>query len=174
VCGWTAFRCHSRSRALRSTRFPFTLCGNHFEAVTLRLPCGLFLHQQYGLLGFLSQCVGDYVTFIGAPIVPKFVRKILFAIMLIVSTTAFARADSLNAGLTAFRRGDYVRTANLLGPLALRGNARAQAMLGYLYANGLGTPQSYFAAVDLYTNAAERGNPTAQYLLGLCTIRGWA
>jgi TPR repeat protein len=104
--------------------------------------------------------------------VPKTVREILLAIMLVVSATAFARADSMNAGMTAFRRGDYVRAANVLGPLALRGHARAQAMLGYLYANGLGTPQSYFAAVDLYSNAAERGNPTAQYLLGLMYDKG--
>lgn len=110
---------------------------------------------------------------LGATIVPKLVRDILLATMLFVSFTALARADSLNAGLAAYRRGDYVRTANLLGPLALQGNARAQAMLGYLYANGLGAPQSYFAAVDLYTKAAERGNPTAQYLLGLMYDKGF-
>jgi uncharacterized protein len=103
----------------------------------------------------------------------KTVREILLATMLVVCATAFARADTLNAGLTALRHGDYVRAANLLGPLALRGNARAQAILGYLYANGLGTPQSYFAAVNLYTNAAERGNPTAQYLLGLMFDKGF-
>jgi hypothetical protein len=102
----------------------------------------------------------------------KTARTILLAIMLVVCATAFARADSLNAGMTAFRRGDFVRAANLLGPLALRGNARAQALMGYLYANGLGTPQSYVAAVNLYIDASERGNTTAQYLLGLMYDKG--
>jgi hypothetical protein len=102
----------------------------------------------------------------------KAVRKILLTIMLVVCATALARADSLNAGMTAFRRGDFVQAANLLGPIALRGNTRAQAILGYLYANGLGTPQSYLAAVDLYINASERGNTTAQYLLGLMYDKG--
>jgi hypothetical protein len=102
----------------------------------------------------------------------KVVRKILLAIMLVVCVTPLARADSLNAGMTAFRRGDFVRAANLLRPIALRGNASAQAILGYLYANGLGTPQSYLAAVDLYISASERGNTTAQYLLGLMYDKG--
>jgi hypothetical protein len=109
----------------------------------------------------------------GVHIVFKILREILLAISVVVCGTAFARADALNAGTTAIRRGDFAQAANLLGPLALRGNARAQAILGYLYANGLGRPQSYFAAADLYTNAAERGNPTAQYLLGLMYDKGF-
>lgn len=112
------------------------------------------------------------MTSFGTVIALKTAREILLATMLFVSLATFARADSLSAGMTAYRRGDYIRAANLLGPLALRGNARAQTALGYLYANGLGTPQSYFAAVDLYTNAAERGNPTAQHLLGLMYDKG--
>ena len=51
--------------------------------------------------------------------------------------------------------------------LAQRGDARAQAILGFMYANGRGVPQSYDTAVDWYVRSAEQGDPTGQYLLGL-------
>jgi uncharacterized protein len=100
------------------------------------------------------------------------VKKILLILMLVISATESAKADSLSAGVTAFRRGDYSRAAYQLGPIALRGNAQAEALLGYMYANGLGTPQSFVAAMELYTRAAEQGNSIAQYLLGLMYDKG--
>lgn len=45
-------------------------------------------------------------------------------------------------------------------------------VLGYMYDNGFGVPQSYEAAVELYTGAAERGDPAAQHLLGLTYDKG--
>ncbi len=45
-------------------------------------------------------------------------------------------------------------------------------MLGFMYENGLGAPQAYDAAVELYSRAAERGDPSAQYLLGLMYDKG--
>ena len=41
-----------------------------------------------------------------------------------------------------------------------------------MYENGLGAPQAYDAAVELYIRAAERGDPSAQYLLGLMYDKG--
>ena len=46
------------------------------------------------------------------------------------------------------------------------------AMLGFLYENGLGVPQSYDVAAELYVGAAERGDPTGQHLLGLMYDKG--
>ena len=57
--------------------------------------------------------------------------------------------------------------------LAQRGDAQAQAILGFMYANGRGVPQSYDAAVDWYLQAAEQGDPTGQYLLGLMYDKGF-
>jgi TPR repeat protein len=81
-------------------------------------------------------------------------------------------ADSLAGGNAAFARGDYVRAARVLLPLAERGNPRAQAMLGFMYATGQGVPQSYDAAGYWYRLSAEQGDVTAQYLLGLAYDKG--
>src|SRR5262249_32083918 len=51
-------------------------------------------------------------------------------------------------------------------------NARAAAMLGFMYENGFGVPQSYDVAVGHYTEAAARGEPSGQYLLGLMYDKG--
>jgi uncharacterized protein len=56
--------------------------------------------------------------------------------------------------------------------LAERGNAHAQAMLGFMYANGQGVPQSYELAVDWYERSAQQGDPNGQYLLGLMYDKG--
>jgi len=90
----------------------------------------------------------------------------------LVVATGAARCDTFSQGRAAFARGDYVRAARHLGPLAQAGNARAQAMLGFLYENGFGVPQAYDAAVDLYFLAAEHGDPSGQYLLGLMYDKG--
>ncbi|MGO9358012.1 MAG: tetratricopeptide repeat protein [Xanthobacteraceae bacterium] len=57
-------------------------------------------------------------------------------------------------------------------PLARYGNAAAATRLGFDYANGIGVPQSYEVAVDLYLRAAEQGDSRAQYLLGLMYDKG--
>jgi uncharacterized protein len=77
-----------------------------------------------------------------------------------------ARADA------AYARGDYVAVVNTLMPLALHGNAKAQAFLGFMFENGLGAPQAYEAAADFYRQAAIRGNPFAQAMLGLLYDKG--
>jgi TPR repeat protein len=70
-------------------------------------------------------------------------------------------------------RDDYVAAARRIIPLAQRGDAHAQAMLGFMYANGRGVPQSYEVAVDWYLQAAEGGDPTGQHLLGLMYDKGF-
>jgi uncharacterized protein len=89
-----------------------------------------------------------------------------------VAAASPAIGGRLREGWSAFSRGDYVRAARLLAPMAERGNPRAMAMLGYMYENGFGVPQSYDRAVELYTGAAEQGDPTGQHLLGLMYDKG--
>jgi TPR repeat protein len=83
-----------------------------------------------------------------------------------------AQADGLRRASDAYARGDYVRAVNALSPLALQGNARAQALLGFLYENGFGVPQAYEAAADLYQRAAVQGDPFGQSRLGLSYDKG--
>jgi hypothetical protein len=101
------------------------------------------------------------------------VATILFVIWLFgTGTTEPVHADGLRHAVDAYDRGDYVRAVNALSPLALHGNARAQALLGFMYENGFGVPQAYDDAADLYRNAAVQGDPFAQSRLGLIYDKG--
>jgi uncharacterized protein len=97
---------------------------------------------------------------------------VLMALVAGLAAVSPASGSALRDGSAAFSRGDYIRAARLLAPIARRGNPRAMTMLGYMYDNGFGVPQSYDAAVELYTGAAERGDPVAQHLLGLMYDKG--
>lgn len=83
-----------------------------------------------------------------------------------------ARADAVGSANAAYARGDYIGAVKILTPLALRGNARAQAFLGFMYENGYGAPQAYTAAADFYVQAAISGNPFGQAMLGLMYDKG--
>jgi hypothetical protein len=106
--------------------------------------------------------------------VTRGLARVLYVATLIVGVAAAwpARSDPLKQGRAAFAHGNYVQAARLLAPYARSGNPRAQAMLGYMYENGLGTPQAYDMAVEFYAGAAERGDPSGQYLLGLMYDKG--
>ena len=104
------------------------------------------------------------------------VQRRLSAILLValagLGTPSIAHADALARGTAAYYRGDYNRAARELEPLARRGNARALALLGFLYEHGFGAPQAYPAAADLYAQGAARGDPFAQAMLGLMYDKG--
>jgi uncharacterized protein len=96
----------------------------------------------------------------------------IFAALIAMVAAPSARADALARGTAAYSRGDYVRAARELTPLALRGNPRALGLLGFLYENGFGEPQDYPAAADCYTQGAVQGDPFAQAMLGLLYDKG--
>ncbi|WP_349253819.1 tetratricopeptide repeat protein [Bradyrhizobium sp. CB2312] len=83
-----------------------------------------------------------------------------------------ARADPIASARSAYAHGNYQKAVGQLTPLALRGNAQAQAMLGFMYENGFGAPKAYDAAVGLYIQAANAGIPFAQAMLGLMYDKG--
>ena len=108
---------------------------------------------------------------------PSFVGRSPLALAIFVALIGTAAApsayaDSLARGTAAYDRGDYVLAARELTPLALRGNARALGLLGFLYENGFGEPQAYDAAADFYAQGAVQGNPFAQAMLGLLYDKG--
>ena len=103
----------------------------------------------------------------------NWIRSFWLAALLAGTMAALpAKGDTFGQGKAAFARGNYIVAARILTPYARRGNPRAQAMLGFMYENGLGVPQAYDAAVELYHLAAERGDPSAQYFLGLMYDKG--
>jgi uncharacterized protein len=97
---------------------------------------------------------------------------VLTAAILAFSTVGPATANSLQEGLAALSREDYVTAAAILGPLAEQGDARAQGYLGFMYATGRGVPQNYFVAARWYHRGAEQGDPFSQYQLGLLFDKG--
>lgn len=82
-----------------------------------------------------------------------------------------AQAGSSSA-FALYARGDYAAAAARLMPLAVAGDAEAQALLGFLYEYGRGLPQDFVVAATWYCYAAEQGNATGQYLLGLAYDKG--
>jgi len=103
-------------------------------------------------------------------------RRVAVAAMALFACAAVplsaARADVLASANAAYARGDFIGAVNLLTPPALRGNAKAQAFLGFMYENGYGAPQAYVAAADFYVQAAISGNPFGQAMLGLMYDKG--
>jgi len=103
----------------------------------------------------------------------KITRLICAGVVLCVGVVPLAQAASLLVGRASVGRSDLTAAARRIIPQALRGDAHAQAVLGFMYANGRGVPQSYDVAVDWYLRSAEHGDPTGQYLLGLMYDKGF-
>jgi uncharacterized protein len=88
----------------------------------------------------------------------------------------FAASCASGAGLyeseATYGRSDHaaaLRTGKLSGRQT---RASADALVGFNYEHGLGVSQNYDVAVDHYVRAAEHGDPTGQYLLGLMYDKG--
>ena len=103
----------------------------------------------------------------------KFLGRVMSAAIVMLLTVDIAVSASLNQGLAALSRADYVGAARVFSLLATQGNAEAQARLGFMYETGHGVPQNYTEAAQWYMRAAEQGNSTAQYLLGLLYDKGF-
>jgi TPR repeat protein len=94
------------------------------------------------------------------------------AVALVLALAPPIHAQSFRQGLSAFHRQDYVTASRIFIPLAERGNAGAQAYLGYLFETGRGVPKNFTEAAMWYRRAAEQGDGLAQYSLGLLYDRG--
>ena len=81
-------------------------------------------------------------------------RRILFAVFLVVACATVAAADSKEEAKSAYGRGDYALAARLFRSLAEQGDARAQVHLGMLYTEGQGIPQDFIRAHMWYNVAA--------------------
>lgn len=102
----------------------------------------------------------------------KFAILLIAVVAALLTADQFVQAASRTSGSTHPARGNDTAAVNRAMPLAERGDARAQAFLGFMYEHGRGVPQDYVAAVFWYTRAAEQGHATAQYLLGLMYDKG--
>jgi uncharacterized protein len=81
-----------------------------------------------------------------------------------------ASPHTFDEGLAAAKSGDYATALTMWKPLAEHGNADAQFNVGYLYANGLGTPPDQAAAKQWYEKAAKQDHASAAYNLAGLSI----
>jgi uncharacterized protein len=83
-----------------------------------------------------------------------------------------AEADAaFRSGLAAFNDADYVHARAAWEPLAASGDARAESGLGFMYYSGRGVAYDSVHAVELFTQAGEQGEPTAQLFLALMYLQ---
>jgi len=75
-------------------------------------------------------------------------------------------AVQLQNGTRAFKSRKYETAFRILKPLAMRGNADAQLMVGDMYNLGAGVAQDNSAAIDWYRKSAMQGNAEAIEMLG--------
>ena len=86
--------------------------------------------------------------------------------LLLIGTPAMA-AETFEEAVALYADKDYKTAFQVAKPLAESGDARAMAMLGTLYQQGLGVKRDAKAAIKWLTGAAEKGNSGAQFALAV-------
>jgi TPR repeat protein len=104
----------------------------------------------------------------------RIARFIAAACLLVTGVLLVAAVPAAQAGSSGRHGwGGDGPTVRRIMARAHRGDAHAQAILGFMFANGRGVPQSYDVAVDWYLQSAHQGDPDGQYLLGLMYDKGF-
>jgi len=94
------------------------------------------------------------------------IKAALVSLVLSTSLAAPVAAGPFEDGMDAYKRGDYAAALQLLRPLAERGNAPSQYVLGSMFENGRGMAEDYVEAVKWYRMASERGYAPSMVSLG--------
>ena len=81
-------------------------------------------------------------------------------------------SPDLNAGIRALGSKNYAMALSWLKPLAERGQAKAQAYMGYMYEYAYGVARDYREAVRWYSLAAEQGDTYSQMNLAEIYTKG--
>ena len=78
----------------------------------------------------------------------------------------------LAEGIAAYDAGEFKKARKIIQPLAERGDATAQFILGDMYYEGQSVDQDYGAAIDWYTKAGKQGYAQALGALGYMANNG--
>lgn len=79
----------------------------------------------------------------------------------ILFATAPVAAGDYEDGIEAYDGADYVSAFQHLKKAADNGNQHAQALVGFMYANGQGVPIDFVSAYIWYELSAAQGNDNA-------------
>jgi len=93
-------------------------------------------------------------------------RHLSAACAVAIALGAPVAAGPLEDGRDAYHEKQYAKAVQLWQPLAEKGDATAQYLLGTLFAEGKGVPQNDATAVQWFLRAANQGNADAQYNVG--------
>jgi len=99
-------------------------------------------------------------------------KRVVLACVCFIVWTGQAIADPLSDAVRVYDTGDYDQAVKLFTPLAKKGNAEAQYVLGIMYRAGRGVTQDFNEARKWYLLAAEQGHPIAQFYLGWIYAKG--
>jgi TPR repeat protein len=102
------------------------------------------------------------------------------AVALLSSLAPMAATAVESPSYTAYAQGRYLTALKLAEEEAAQGSKEAFTLMGEIYAEGLGVAQDLNKAADAYAkgadlgdaNAAQSGNPAAQYNLALIYVQG--
>ena len=100
------------------------------------------------------------------------VRNFLSAFVVATALCAPVTAGPLEDGKAAYQEKEYAKAADLWQPLAEKGDADAQDLLGTLYAEGKGVEHNDATAFTWFQRAAIQGSATAQYNVGASYYEG--
>jgi hypothetical protein len=98
--------------------------------------------------------------------VKNLTATICLTITLLLGSVGASWSADWDKGVTAYKSGDYATALREWTPLATRGDASMQYLVGTMHKEGKGTPQDYKTAVKWWRLAAEQGNADAQSNLG--------
>ena len=88
------------------------------------------------------------------------VGGLIAAAQILASAGAFA--GPWEDGMVAYNRGDYAPAIQLFRPLAAKGNAKAQHLIGVMYHKGQGVARSSVRAFAWFSLAAAHGDSDAR------------
>lgn len=93
-------------------------------------------------------------------------RRFLLGVFTILLCSLLVRAADLESAKRAFEQKDYATAFKELTPLAEKGNADAQLILGKMYLKGQGVLKDPDQAIKWFKASATQGNADAQFFLG--------
>lgn len=76
-----------------------------------------------------------------------------------------AQAQDCKTAQAAYAAGNYEQAKAILQPLASRGDDCAQYQLGEMYMQGRGVPTDKVKALELFKQAAAKGNEKARLMV---------
>jgi uncharacterized protein len=101
-----------------------------------------------------------------------FLTRLILVLISIILMSPPVYADDFQEGIVSLKQKDFKTALEKLLPLAKKGHAEAQYVIGFIYYLGHETTINYEKAFKWYMKSAEQGNKGAQTSLGVMYYHG--